>query len=406
MVVADVKSGDILALANYPFFNPNIYGKTSASDRRNRAALDIYEPGSTLKPILFAAALEEAVIEPDTLVDCENGRWRVGRKTIRDHHRARWLPARKVLRYSSNIGSAKIARDLGADAYYSYLVKLGLTEKPSVRLPAMRSGMLRPPSEWTEVDQAAIAFGQGIGTTALQLAQAFMCIASGGETRPLRLVKDPESPAPKPGVRVFSRQTAQTVLKLMEEVVEMDGTGRRARIPGITMAGKTGTAQKAGPGGYGDKYMSSFVGMVPSLDPELLILCMVDEPKGIDYGGIVAAPVAREVFVETLALRGKLPDAQAASALADAETVDEVNPEALPQQAALPAPKVIEPGKRVPDVKGLPLRRALDILLKKGIVPVIEGDGMTVTGQRPAPGAPWPEPAEEAEDDVFILQLS
>lgn len=407
VIAADVKSGEILAMANYPFFNPNIYSRTRPADRRNRAVLDLYEPGSTLKPILFAAAIEEGVIEPNTLIDCENGRWRVGRKVIRDHHYARWLPARKVLRYSSNIGCAKIGQMLGADAYYSYLVKLGFLERPETRLPAMRSGMLRPPEKWTEVDQAAISFGQGISSTALQLMEAYMCIAAGGETRSLRLVQTPDSPAARSGERVFSRQTAATVLKLMEEVVEKDGTGRRARIPGIAMAGKTGTAQKAVRGGYGDKYMSSFVGMVPAEDPELLILCMVDEPEGIDYGGIVAAPVVRSVLVETLALRGQLPDAHAVRlARKNAPGTEVVEPASESVRAVLPAPVTLAPGTRIPDVKGMPLRRALEVFLKKGIVPTVRGDGMTVTGQTPAPGEPWPEPEEEARDDVFVLQLS
>lgn len=407
VIAVEIESGDILALANYPFFNPNIYGKTSAADRRNRAALDIYEPGSTMKPFLFAAALEEGVIEPDTLIDCEKGRWRVGRKVIHDDHPAHWLPARKVLRYSSNIGSAKIGKLLGSEDYYSYLVKLGFSEAPAVRLPAMREGILRPPSQWTEVDQAAISFGQGIGVTALQMAKAYLCLASGGVMRTLHIVKDPRTEAPYHGKRIFSRQTAATVLKLMEEVVEEDGTGRKARIPGITMAGKTGTAQKAEKGGYVDKYLASFVGMVPADKPELLVISMVDEPEASEYGSTVAVPVVREVLIETLAMRGMLPDADAVRlAELNAQTVQKSELPPMTEQAILPAVKSMEPGRRVPDVKGMPLRRALDILLKKGIVPRVQGDGMTITGQRPAPGSPWPEPAKEGKDHVFVLQLS
>ncbi len=159
VMVVDVDSGDILAMANYPFFNPNAVSKSTASQRRLRAITDVYEPGSTMKPFLFAAALEEGVIEPDTLINCENGRWRVGGKTIRDTHPEKWLPAHKVMRYSSNIGTAKIGLDLGAGVYHSYLSRLGFGEKTNIGLQGETRGIMMPPDKWTSVDLAAISFG-------------------------------------------------------------------------------------------------------------------------------------------------------------------------------------------------------------------------------------------------------
>ena len=404
VMVVDVDSGDILAMANQPFFNPNAVSRSKATQRRLRAITDIYEPGSTMKPFLFAAALEEKVIEPDTLIDCENGRWKVARKVIRDTHPEKWLPANKVLRYSSNIGSAKIGMDMGAGVYHSYLTKLGFGEKTHLGLPGESGGILMAPNKWTSVDLAAISFGQGIGTTAIQMAQAYLCLANGGVTKNLNLVKLPDSERPNDAIQVFSLETVDTVLSMMKDVVHEDGTGRSARIPGITMAGKTGTAQKAVKGGYGDQYLSSFVALVPAEDPELLVLTMVDEPQKANYGSMVAAPVCREVTVRTLAYYGKL------SETLDTAVVENVPVDALadePLMDAVAAPRAHPVTEMVPNIKGLPVRRALELLVRKGIVPVLKGQGMTVKGQKPEAGQPWPEETNtEGTDDVFVLWLS
>ena len=404
VLVVDVDSGDILAMANSPFFNPNGVASSTASQRRLRALTDIYEPGSTMKPFLFAAALQEGVIQPDTLIDCENGRWKVANKTIRDTHPERWLPARKVLRYSSNIGSAKIGMDMGAGVYHSYLTKLGFGEKTDIGLPGEASGILMPPDKWTSVDLAAISFGQGIGVTALQLARAYLCLANGGVTKELNLVSMPEPQRRNAAQQVFTQETASTVLSLMEEVVQEDGTGRSARIPGITMAGKTGTAQKAAAGGYGDQYLSSFVALVPADKPELLVLTLIDEPQKANYGSMVAAPVCREVTVRTLAYYGKLSETLQT---ATAEDVAGETADAAALAGAVDAPRPRPETGRVPDIKGMPVRRALELLTKKGIVPVLKGRGMTVKSQKPEPGQPWPDdPKTEGTQDVFVLWLS
>jgi len=404
VMVVDVDSGDILAMANQPFFNPNAVGRSTASQRRLRALTDVYEPGSTMKPFLIAAALEEKVIEPDTLINCENGRWKVGGKTIRDTHPEKWLPAHKVLRYSSNIGMAKIGIDLGAGVYYDYLSKLGFGQKTAIGLPGETGGILMPPNKWTSVDLAAISFGQGIGASAIQLAKAYLALANKGVTKELNLVKLPEPARKNAAIQVFSPETTDTVLSMMRDVVHEDGTGRSARIKGISMAGKTGTAQKAAKGGYGDQYLSSFVALVPAEEPELLVITMVDEPQKANYGSMVAAPVCREITVRTLAYYGKLSETLE-HVVAENVTVDELVEEPLAQ--AMPTPETRAVTERVPDLKSLPVRRALELLVRKGIVPVLKGQGMTVKSQKPAAGQPWPEDTnKEGADDVFILWLS
>ncbi|WP_022661324.1 penicillin-binding transpeptidase domain-containing protein [Paucidesulfovibrio longus] len=412
-LVVDIPTGEILAIANYPFFNPNAYRSSTAHDRRNRAAMDAPEPGSTMKPLLFAAALDQGVITPDKLIDCENGRYKVGPHVIRDHHSYKWLPVNKVLRYSSNIGAAKIGEALGAQNYYDYLRRLGFGEQTALNLPAESPGILRPVQEWNEFDLAAASFGQGIGVTVLQLAQGFLTIGNKGVLRPLRLVLDPQDPDYAPPRRIFSESSAKLVLGMMREVVQEDGTGRFARIPGITMAGKTGTAQQAETqGGYGDKYLSSFVGMIPGEDPELLIVVMVDEPGPVNAGGKVAAPVVREVAMRTLAYYGKLPDPNEAAFEPDSEG-EAVAEAAMAQQAAGtghldpgPEPTAAFVGGAAPNVTGMPLRRAMEILARGGIVPVLKGQGMTVTGQEPRAGQKWPQQEKEGGQDVFILWLS
>ncbi|MGE4551470.1 MAG: penicillin-binding transpeptidase domain-containing protein [Desulfovibrionaceae bacterium] len=415
-LVVDVPTGEVLALANCPFFNPNAYRTSTALQRRDRAALDILEPGSTMKPLLMASALQENALHPEEIVDCEMGRYRVGKGVISDHHPYGWLSVNQVLRYSSNIGAAKIGQALGANRYAGYLTRLGFGRATDAGVPSEASGVLRPVSEWSDFDLAACSFGQGVGVTALQMAQAYLTLADGGLKRPLRLVRGQDEPAPEE--RIFSPETTARVLAMMREVVEMDGTGRLARINGLAVAGKTGTAQKASKqGGYGDKYLSSFVGLLPADQPQLLVLVMVDEPEGVNAGGKVAAPVVREIAVNTLAYWGELPDAakladNAAPAAAAPETADAATPETADAALTLPGLDAPAPVKRagdtVPNVSGLTLRRALEALAAKGIVPQVKGQGAQVVGQQPPAGQPWPEPGDpqQGEDHVFILWVS
>jgi len=402
-LVVDVPTGEILALANFPFFNPNVYRKQPVDVMRNRAAMDIFEPGSTLKPFLIAAALQEKRVKPESRYFCENGKWKFKNHVINDDiHSYGWLNVTEILRYSSNIGTAKIGLDMGAQAYSGYLARLGFGERTGLNLPGEGRGLLRPPREWRDMDVAAISFGQGIGVTALQLAKAYLCLANDGIAKPLRLFLDEKAPD-EPGQRVFDASVARSVREMMIEVVHKDGTGVKARIDGMLVGGKTGTAQKALPGGgYGKNYLSSFVGFFPGDKPRYLILAMVDDPSRAFYGSTVALPVVREVALGALAYTCQLPvkdagvvgQAKAASAVpAQVQTAAAVSGSHAVIAKAGQAEPVAE-ADRVPDVRGLPLRKAIEILARQGVVPKLEGRGAVVQRQSPSAGDPWPGQAQ------------
>lgn len=400
-LVVEVESGEVLALASYPFFNPNVKAKVDPASWRNRPATDVFEPGSTMKPFVVSAALQEKVVRPENVYFCENGKWRYSGKTIRDDvHHYDWLTVNKIIRYSSNIGAAKIGLDLGARKYHQYLSALGFGQKTALDMPGESSGFLRPPERWYPIDLAAASFGQSVGVTLLQMAEAYLCLASDGLRKPLRLVLDPTPELPAP-VRVFSPEVARTMRAMMLEVVEADGTGQHLRIPGVPMAAKTGTAQKASPqGGYGDKHVASFAAFIPGDAPKYLILAVIDEPGPVYYGGVVAGPVVRQVGVNLLAYKGRLPDtglvaAAPAPAGAGGEGAGLEEPVARVQPAAVAAGSV-------PDVTGLSLRKAVEVLAAKGVVPRLEGTGGLVGKQNPAPGSAWPA----AGEDMFTLWLT
>jgi len=387
-LVVHVPSAEILAMANYPFFNPN-QQRLNSEQWRNRVILDALEPGSTLKPMLMAAALEENVVDHDTLYFCEEGRWRVTNVTIRDVKARGWLPANKIIRYSSNICSAKIGLDLGATLYHGYLRKLGFGERTSLPLSGENSGQLRSPESWYPVDLAAVSFGQGMSATAVQMARAYLTLANNGVMRPLRIVREPKQELPDMEV-IFRQEVAQTVMSMLREVVQEEGgTGAAARIAGIVGAGKTGTAQKATPEGrYGDKYMASFAGFYPGENPEYFIYVAVDEPAPQHYGGVVAAPAVREIGLRALAYAGKLPESgpvlEAAREYAQADGASRV--------VLDPALNPATAGKDVvPDVVGMSVRRAVERLRGYGVMPTVEGGGGMVAKQQPEPGRPWPE---------------
>jgi cell division protein FtsI (penicillin-binding protein 3) len=397
-LVVKVDTGEILALAHFPFLNPNAASLSRPAVRRFRAALDMFEPGSTMKPFVFAAALEQKVIDQNKIFDCENGKWVLRGKAIRDTHPYRWLSVNRILRYSSNIGTAKIGLALGAQPYYSALRKLGFGERSGLDIPSESAGLLRQPKEWGEFDLATISFGQGIGVTGLQMARAYMVLANKGVPKPLKLVLDPPQPAPPQAERVFSEQTVNTVLSMMRESVEEDGTGKLARIPGVLVAGKTGTAQKAaGTGkGYGEGNVASFVGLFPGDKPEYLIMAIVDEPSPVAFGGIVCAPAVRDIAIKTLSYYNRLPEAKAS---------DKPEPsESSMQEKATRAPTAVA-GASVPDLTNLPVRRALEVLGKRGIVPILKGSGMTISHQKPLPGEAWPEAKSTSKDGGFVLWL-
>ncbi len=393
-LVVKVDDGEILAMAQYPFFNPNVYAEQAPAVWKNRLAGDAFEPGSTLKTLVVAAALQEKVVTPDSVFFCENGSWRMRGATIGEAgaHKFADLPVHKILRYSSNIGAGKIGLELGAQRLHDYLERLGLGRRLDLPLAGENRGMLRPAGKWTQVDLVTAAFGQGVSANMLQMARAYLALARGGSLAELSLTLDPaaEREAPTP---VFSPQVAAQVLSMMREVVQEDGTGTQARIEGLEVGGKTGTAQKAGVGGYTDKYVGSFVALIPALSPRYMVMVSVDEPHPHHYGGVVAAPAAREVMVGALSFLGELPDGPTGRGLAEVRygKLDEApGGELVAREIAAVEAAARFPQGAVPDLVGMPLRRAVEILAGNGTVPVVKGSGLVVARQSPGGGGAWP----------------
>ncbi|MGE4557768.1 MAG: penicillin-binding transpeptidase domain-containing protein [Desulfovibrionaceae bacterium] len=391
-LVVDVPSGEILAWVDYPFFNPNTYRRSSPSRWRDRAALDAFEPGSTMKPFLYAAAVQEGVTDDSKLIDCEGGVYKINGQPIRDTHPRRWLSARNALRYSSNIGMAKIGMELGAPIFHRYLTDLGFGRRPALSLPGLGQGLLRPAAKWNQIDLAAASFGQGVGVTAVQMAQAYLCLGNFGVRKPLRVVHDPARvpEEDESGRRIYSEDVVRQVLGVMFEVVEReDGTGHEAYIPGLHIAGKTGTAQKASAsGGYGDDHIASFAALIPAEKPELLVLAEVDSPVDKFYGGVVAAPAVREMTLRTLAYLGRpAPSPGDAALAAGGEPAESWRRKAV---AAAPNAQSGKDGA-TPNLTGMQVRRAVEILAKNGIIPLIKGSGPLVARQTPEPGASLPD---------------
>jgi cell division protein FtsI (penicillin-binding protein 3) len=382
-LVVDTDGGDILAWAHSPFFNPNAFRSYKPGQWRNMIATDAFEPGSTMKPFVVAAALEAGIIGPDTVYDCEGGRFRITGKNIHDVHPYDDLPVHKILRYSSNIGTAKIGLDLGAERYHSVLASLGFGKRPKLPLPGLAKGIMRAPHRWRPMDLAAASFGHGISVTSLQMAEAYLALAGGGRAVPLRITASDNA---APGPRIFSEKTANIVLGMLRDAVEEDGTGRGMRIAGMEVGGKTGTAQKPDPrGGYSESYIASFAALLPATEPKHLVLVVVDEPKKEHYASKVAVPAVRKVAVKTLAYLGQLPKSE----VAETGDRDEFLQEALVRSADAAVRRQAQ--GRVPDVVGLSLRRAVEVLAARGSVPVLEGRGSLVAKQIPKPGRKWPK---------------
>ena len=303
-------TGEVLALAHYPFFNPNSYRDFRRELWRNRAITDSFEPGSTMKIFTVAAAIDSGVCSPSTIFYCENGEYRIGRNTIHDTKSHGWLSLQQIVKYSSNIGSVKMAEKLGPHKLYDYLRAFGFGQRSGITCPGETAGSLSSFKAWSAIDAGAISFGQGISVSAIQLITAASAIANDGMLmRPL-LVKEITDRngrmvkrfSPEPVRRVVSSHNAATVRRILKTVITEGGTGVNAALKGYSSGGKTGTAQKIDDSGTYAKgrYLTSFVGFAPADHPELAILVIVDEPKVHAYGGIVAAPVFRQIALETL----------------------------------------------------------------------------------------------------------
>ena len=391
VVMMEPASGRILALASQPDYNPNLAGRYAAAKRRNRAVTDMYEPGSTFKPFLLAAVLEEGLVSPNQKIYCENGRFSVGGKTIRDHKKFKKLTLKEVLKFSSNIGFAKLGKALGREKFYSYISDFGFGEPTGIDLPGEVGGLVRPPSRWFEIDLAAISFGQGLSVTPIQIATAISAIANGGllmEPYLVEKITDASGEVvmrrlPEVRRRVVSEKTAHIVKNMMISVTEPGGTGTRAALAGYQVAGKTGTAQKVDTvtGGYSpDKRVSSFVGFVPADNPALVLSVTVDEPQGKTYGGLVAAPVFARIASQTLSHMNILPKGEVV-----AMTKEQLAVEPLPDLAALLPAVESSDGIRMPDFTGLSYRQVLQLMQEKKLNLKLSGSGHVVR-QSPAPG--------------------
>jgi cell division protein FtsI (penicillin-binding protein 3) len=306
-VILDVKTGEILALANWPSYNPNNRVHTTRDKMRNRALIDTFEPGSTLKPFTIAAALDAGKVRPGSIIETAPGTLTIGHATIHDAHREGALTVEQVIQKSSNVGAAKIALSLPAETMWQTLSASGFGAAPMTGFPGEVSGRLRPARSWRPIEQATMAYGHGISVNLVQLARAYTVFATDGELKPVSLLKVDGGIAGRP---VISAETARAVRHMLEMVVLPGGTAPRAQVSGYRVAGKTGTAHKIEDHVYVDKYVSSFVGFAPVSNPRLVIAVMIDEPGGGQYyGGTVAAPVFSTIMGAALRLLGVPSDA-------------------------------------------------------------------------------------------------
>jgi len=307
MVVLDAGTGEVLAMVGQPSYNPNNRSDLKGEYFRNKVVTDVFEPGSTIKAFIIAAALESGLYTADTTIDTRPGFFKVGSHTIRDHSNYGVIDVARVIQKSSNVGASRIALSLEPRKLWDFLSSVGLGATTGSGFPGEASGYLASSNSWSEVEIATIAFGYGVSVTTLQLAQAYTVIANNGMLLPISFVKVKE---PVTGRRVMSAEIAGKVREMLAAVVNKDGTGQRAAVAGYTVAGKTGTVHKAEAGGYStDRYISLFAGMAPLRDPRLVMVVMIDEPQGHEYyGGLVAAPVFARVMAGALRLLDIAPD--------------------------------------------------------------------------------------------------
>ena len=391
VVMLDPRTGEVLALAVRPTFNPNAYQAATAVEWRNRALTDPFEPGSTFKAILAAAALEEKVVRPDDRFYAEQGAITVANRTIHDWKKYGWLTFREVLKFSSNVGSIKVGLALGRERYYQYMTGFGFGSLTRVDLPGESRGQLRPPARWSGLSLATMSIGQEISVTGLQIVNAFAAIANDGrlmQPHVIRSVLDGqgrevrrvESQAVR---QVIAPATATTLREILADVVAQ-GTGSRAAVEGYAVAGKTGTAQKLDPAtrAYSRRPgVLSFVGFVPADAPRLAILTLLDEPKTVAWGSEAAAPIFAAVARQALR-HLEVPPGESAPQLQIVRASADATPPATAGPALLP--EASEPV--MPDLTGRSLRHALALLASFDVEVAVSGRGIVVR-QTPAPGA-------------------
>ncbi|HEY2775963.1 MAG TPA: penicillin-binding protein [Candidatus Binatia bacterium] len=397
-VMLDPKTGEILALANVPTYDPNDVDDSPIEARRDRVVTDLFEPGSTMKPFVVSSALELGLVKPEDKFFCENGNLFVPGwpKPIRDHHPYGWLDVASIIRVSSNIGAAKIGWQLGPQREYQMLNAFGFDRPSHVELPGERRGMVLPPDKWKQLNTTTISFGQGISVTPIQLATAYATLANDGvrmQPHIIRKITDQYGQVTRDFPleeerRVVSVDVAREMRHMLAAVVSKDGTAAAAAVDGVPAAGKTGTAQKAENGHYSDtRWLATFAGFLPVENPRVVIVVMIDEPRGVHFGGLVSAPVFKaiaESSLDYLGIERELPPPSSKELDKLFEGSDEpdlqeaaVDPESVPAATASGA---------MPDLRGLPLRAAMRALASCDCDVKVEGHGFVVSHQ-PAPGS-------------------
>jgi len=410
-VAMDPRTGEILAMAIRPTYNPNAFGTATDDDRRVRAVTDPFEPGSTFKVIMAASALEEGVVRPTDRIFGENGAITIANATIHDWKKYGWLTFTEVLQNSSNVGSIKVGMQIGKERYYKYMTGFGFGASTNLGLPGESRGQLRPPAQWSGLSLATMSIGQEISVTAVQMIAAFSAVANGGrlmQPQIVRAVIDAQGRElrafePKTVRQVISPETARTLTEMMVNVVA-NGTGRHAAIPGYDVAGKTGTAQKMDPATK--RYsrapgVLSFVGFVPADDPRLTMIVLLDEPKNEKWGSEAAAPMFAAIGREALRylnvpprdsspvpiVRGEIVAAASAGPRAGGPAEQPGAPALAVGLAPEPPAPVGDAQTVMPRLAGLSLRQAMEALAPFDVRLEITGRGV-VTGQTPLPGAP------------------
>jgi len=401
-IVMDTRTGEILAMANEMGFDPNNFSSSRTGEGKNKAITDCFDPGSTFKPFTVAGALEEGVVSEMDRINCENGNYRVANRVIHEakRHRYGMLTVHDVIKYSSNIGTAKIAEKLGKDKFYEYISKFGFGLKTGIDLPGESAGLLRPAERWTRVDATTIAFGQGVSVTPIQLITALSAIANDGVMmKPfvVRAIVDKKGAiirAYRPTVvrRVISSSTAKRMAMMMKDVVGAeDGTGKNARIADMEVAGKTGTAQKFDFERHvysSQKVRTSFVGFFPADNPQLAIMVMLDEPQRDKWGGVAAAPVFKNIGEQILTCF-RTPMRENLLPLPKEELnqtgLQLVTTGAMVLKTASLSAEAAE--SVMPDFRNMTIRDAMKKARQRGIELKIKGSGWA-TSQEPAPGTP------------------
>jgi cell division protein FtsI (penicillin-binding protein 3) len=308
VVVLDVRTGEVLALANLPTYNPNNRTKLAGAQLRNRVITDTFEPGSTMKPFIAAMALDSGRVRFDTPINTAPGKMTIGSATISDAHPHGTLSVAEVIQKSSNIGVAKLALSMKADDIWGTLQTLGFGHPIKLGFPGESAGRVRAAKTWKPIEQATMAYGHGLSVTLMHMARAYQVFARDGDLLPISLTRV-DAPS-QSGTQIFSPKTAGEVRTMLEMAVKPGGTAPQAQISGYRVAGKTGTAHKIEAGGYVNKYVSSFVGFAPVSDPRFIVAVMIDEPSaGKYYGGAVAAPVFAEIMASSLRAHGVPTDA-------------------------------------------------------------------------------------------------